>query len=113
MIQKNIVETNPQEIRLEELCASTHLPTNIIIEIVAHGIVEPSGDTPNNWCFTATMVCTTRRALRLHNDLDIDWPGIALALSLIDEVQELRETNQVLEQRIERFHHCPRPEVEV
>jgi len=62
----------------------------------------PSGDDPSNWYFTATMVCTARKAVRLHTDLDIDWAGIALALSLIEELQELREINQALERRIHR-----------
>ena len=92
-----------EQLNLEELCQATLITTEIVIEIVEHGIIEPDGNTPENWRFNAYMVTTARKALRLHNDLDVDWPGVALALSLIDELEQLRGQNKALKQRLSRF----------
>ncbi len=87
----------------EELCIETELPSTTIIEIVEQGIIDPLGDTPKNWRFTTQMIMVTKRACRIHQDLDIDWSGIALAISLIDELEQLRTENQRLKTRLDRF----------
>lgn len=88
---------------LEELCLATELSTDTIVEIVEQGIIAPTGHKPEDWVFTTHMIVTTKRAFRLHTDLDIDWAGIALALSLIDELEELRHENRRLLQQLSRF----------
>ena len=92
---------------LEDLCHATELSADIIIEIVEQGIVEPVGESPENWTFNTQMITVTKKAFRLHKDLDIDWSGIALAISLIDELELLRAENQRLQQRLNRFSHSP------
>lgn len=94
-------------LNLEELCRATQLSSEVVIEIVELGIIEPFGKAPRSWQFNAHMVAITRRALRLHHDFETDWPGIALALSLIDELEELRNRNKALEQRLNRFLTVP------
>ena len=94
---------NTQQVSFKEFCQVTNLASAALIEIVEQGIVEPAGDTPENWAFNTQMIAVTKKALRLHNDLDIDWSGIALALSLIDELEQLREENQRLNLRLKRF----------
>ena len=90
-------------VNFEELCHVTELSSNVIIEVVEHGIVEPEGNDPENWVFNAQMVIVTKKACRLHRDLGLDWPGTALAIALLDEVEQLRAENQRLHSRLERF----------
>jgi chaperone modulatory protein CbpM len=47
------------------------------------------------------MLTVTKKACRLHNDLDIDWAGIALAISLLDELEQLRQENRELHRRLQ------------
>lgn len=98
-----MTEHSTEQINLQELCRATFISAEIVIDIVEHGIVEPAGQTPEEWIFSPLMVVTTRKALRLHRDLDINWAGIALAVSLLNELEELRDKNQILERRINRF----------
>ena len=72
-------DTHIEILSLSELCEITVMPKNTIIEIVEQGIVEPIGDEPESWRFDTHMLVTTRKALRLHRDLDIDWSGIAFS----------------------------------
>ncbi|WP_302622355.1 chaperone modulator CbpM, partial [Klebsiella pneumoniae] len=42
-------------------------------------------------------------AVRLRNELELDWPGIAVALTLLDENARLTRENRLLQQRLARF----------
>jgi len=87
----------------EELCDVTELTSHIVIEVVEHGIIEPEGNGPDSWTFDTQMITVTKKAYRLHQDLGIDWSGIALAISLLDEVEQLRMENDKLTRRLKRF----------
>jgi chaperone modulatory protein CbpM len=95
-----------RHLRFDELCLAAELPEEIVVEIVEQGIVEPDGDTPEQWVFSTHMVLLTKKAVRLHQDLNIDWPGIALAISLLEEIEQLRDENKHLKQRLNRFTRC-------
>ncbi|WP_323081274.1 chaperone modulator CbpM [Klebsiella variicola] len=43
------------------------------------------------------------RATGLRNELELDWPGIAVALTLLDENARLTRENRLLQQRLARF----------
>ncbi|MGD9659640.1 MAG: chaperone modulator CbpM [Porticoccaceae bacterium] len=88
---------------VEELCRATLLSKEDIIEIVHQGIVDPSGNAPIHWQFDATMVTRVHKAVRIQRDFDIDWPGIALALELLEQLEAERRKTAMLEQRLSRF----------
>jgi len=69
--------------------------------MVGEGMLQPSdGARPEQWCFTGIEVRRARRALRLQHDLDLNLPGAALALDLLDEIEELRRRVRALEQHL-------------
>ncbi len=88
---------------LMELCKATQLSSETLIDFIEVGILEPSGNQPGNWRFSHRTVAIALKATRLHQDLDIDWPGIALAISLIEELEQLRLENAQLKKRLEPF----------
>jgi len=87
----------------EELCEISELSSLTIIEIVEHGIIEPDGADPENWVFSTQMVAVAKKAYRLQRDLSIGWQGIALAISLLDELEQLKAENQQLRRCLDRF----------
>ncbi|KEI70542.1 chaperone modulator CbpM [Endozoicomonas elysicola] len=86
-----------------EVCLQTGVAEETIIEIIEQGIVEPVGTSRGEWRFSPAMVLLTRKAVRLHDDLDVDWPGIALAIELLEKLDQLRQENRHLKQRLGRF----------
>lgn len=86
-----------------ELCEVTQIPSGIVIEVIEHGIVEPEGKDPETWVFDTQMISVTKRAWRLHTELDIEWSGVALAIQLLDEMEILRVENENLRSRLQRF----------
>lgn len=91
------------EVTTRELCEEMHLSRQTLIELVEYGIVEPQGGDPDSWRFDPHWVCVTRRAVRLHRDLGIDWPGVAVIVDLIAQRERLRHENNQLRQRLQRF----------
>jgi chaperone modulatory protein CbpM len=85
---------------LGEVTQSARLSTETVITIVECGIVQPRGDQPQQWLFEPQMLGTVQRACRLQRDLELDWPAVALALELIEDLQRLREENQRLRQQL-------------
>lgn len=68
--------------------------------MVSEGMLHPLGAAPEQWRFTGIEVRRTRRALRLQQDLELNLAGAALALDLLDEVEQLRSRVRRLEQQL-------------
>ena len=100
-------DTQSENLSLNEVCEITVISKDTIIKIVEHGIVEPQGREPESWKFDMPMLVTTRKAVRLYRDLEIDWSGIAFAIGLLDELEGLREENKYLLMRLSRYENNP------
>ena len=88
---------------LEQFCHRLPLAQEQIVEIVHLGIVEPSGQSPKQWQFDVDMLAAAKRACRLHRQLELDWQGVAVALQLLQQVEDLREENRRLRAQLGRF----------
>jgi chaperone modulatory protein CbpM len=78
------------ELEFEEFCQVCHASEEFVIELVDEGVIEPRGADRARWRFTGRSVQRTQVAIRLHEDLDINLPGVALALDLLEEIERLR-----------------------
>lgn len=74
---------------LHELCRASHAGVEQIQLWVVEGVLEPEGQTPEEWRFSGVALQRARRALRLTYDLDVNPAGVALALDLLDEIAVL------------------------
>ncbi len=75
---------------LAELCRACHAPEEQVRVWVIEGVLEPVGDSPQAWQFKGPSLRRARLALTLTRELDINAPGVALALDLMDEITALR-----------------------
>ena len=91
------------QLDMQTLCREADLPAAYVIEIVEHGILEPQGRQPKDWRFTDYELTLAKRAAKLRHDLELEWEGVALALDLLEEVQQLRAENKMLKQRLGRL----------
>lgn len=86
------------ELTLGELARACSVHSELIVELVQEGIVEPRGAAPAQWRFPGSELPRIEQALRLHRDLEINLAGIALVLDLLEELQSLRR-------RVARLEH--------
>jgi chaperone modulatory protein CbpM len=61
-----------------------------IVELVEEGVITALAIDTAEWRFGGTEVRRARIALRLERDLGVNLPGAALALELLEELQQLR-----------------------
>ena len=79
------------EMSLDELCEACPGPNQWVAELVDEGVIQPIGEAPGDWRFTGTSLARAQVAIRLRRDLQVNTPGIALAIDLIEEIRELRQ----------------------
>jgi chaperone modulatory protein CbpM len=83
------------EISVVEFCQICQINSTEVIEMVQEGVVEPvKGVTYQEWHFNSSAINRLRTAKRLQQDLQINLPGIALALDLLQELEQLRKQIQ-------------------
>ena len=85
---------------LREVCEICGVHAEFVMEMVAHGIVEPHGAAPQRWSFHLHDVQRARRAVRLLHDLELNLPGASLSLDLLDEIDALRARVRRLEREL-------------
>ncbi len=78
------------ELTLAELSRSCAVHAECIIELVEEGVLIPVGRDPRSWRFTGVQLRRATVALRLQQDLGVNIAGVALALELLDELNQLR-----------------------
>ena len=74
---------------LAELCRSFPVNAEVIEAMVEYGILEPTGKRGRHWCFPASSMRRTRITLHLQRDLGVNLAGAALALDLLERIEEL------------------------
>ena len=88
---------------ITEFCLHTGISEDELSEIVGLGMIEPRQPQTEVWLFDDSAVTIMHRAVRLRRELELDWPGIAVALTLLDENARLSRENQILQHRLARF----------
>jgi chaperone modulatory protein CbpM len=74
---------------LLELCRACRVPEEEVRAWVVEGVLEPSGDRPEEWRFAGSNLRRALRACRLARDLDLNVAGVAVAMVLLDEIDAL------------------------
>lgn len=82
-------------ITLDELCRHCTVETEEVVTLVREGILDPAADAldwqrAGCWQFHISSVRRVRTAVRLQRDLGVNLPGAALALELLDRIEELQ-----------------------
>jgi chaperone modulatory protein CbpM len=78
------------EFSLAELCRICDVHEALVAEIVEEGIVEPLGSSREAWRFTGFAVMRIQKVIRLQREFEVNLPGAALALELLEEIERLR-----------------------
>lgn len=72
-----------------EFCTSLHVERSWVVELVDHGVLEPSGAAPQDWRFPASALARARSTERLVHDLGVNLAGAAVILDLLEERRQL------------------------
>jgi len=73
---------------LTEFCRACGVEQSLVLEMVQEGVIEPVRQT-GDWRFHGDTLVRAKRGLRLVRDLGVNWPGAALALDLLEQLERL------------------------
>lgn len=78
------------ELSLADLAACSGLSEAEVLELVDCGVLAPVVDTPaGRGVFGGHCVVVVRAASRLRDEFELDTPGIALAIGLLERIRGL------------------------
>jgi len=75
-------------VSFSELCRFCDVDAELVVDMVREGVIEPAGGEP--WEFQGIAVRKAQVVVRLIRDLDLNLPGAALALELLEELEAAR-----------------------
>ena len=82
---------------LAQLCRACGLSEDEVVKLVDEGVIEAEGRQRASWRFRAVSLRRVRITCNLKRQLGVNTPGAALALDLLEEVEELRARLRQLE----------------
>ncbi|MFZ4379198.1 MAG: chaperone modulator CbpM [Polynucleobacter sp.] len=88
-IEGSVVE-NEVHMTIVELSHASRTPEDLIMSWVSEGVLSPTGSSPQDWRFSGESLRRAKTAAHLTHDLELNTPGVALALDLLDEIAQLR-----------------------
>ena len=75
---------------LSTLCRASGAGQALVQALVDEGLLQPTGQSPQDWRFSADALPRTRRALRLAHDFELDSAALGLVMDLLTEIERLR-----------------------
>lgn len=87
-ISGTIIESD-HPLSLAELTRALAIHEEFIHALIEQGLIAPTGNNQSDWAFDSLCLKRARLARNFHIDLEVNLPGIALALDLLDEIERL------------------------
>jgi chaperone modulatory protein CbpM len=90
---------------LREVCVRCGLRERDVVGLVHQGVLTPqveSVDAERDWQFAASELPLLARAARLQRSFDLDSAGLALAIELIDQLENARREIDRLRQLLDQ-----------
>jgi chaperone modulatory protein CbpM len=78
-----------QRLSIGELAIFSGLPEAELSELVDYGVLVPTNPQEAEWAFGADCLLRVRKARRMRDELELDTHAMALAIMLLDRIEEL------------------------
>ncbi len=93
-------------VRKEEVCNRLGIGSDVLELCMKWEIIcTPEPRIDGALLFPESMLDRLSRGLRLHRDLEINWPGVSVTLDLLDRLHKLEA--QLQHQSDQRFYKDP------
>lgn len=100
-IISGVILDESYEFTLEELVNACTMDSEWIISLVEEGVIEPMGEDVRHWRFSSTCLQRVTTIRNLQRDLGVNLAGAALALELMDKIEELHTRLSILENNVQ------------
>ncbi|MDI1352529.1 MAG: chaperone modulator CbpM [bacterium] len=83
-----------------EVCQQYNIPESLLTEMIEHGLFSLPSTNTTHIALDQKALRRIESAIRLHRDLDVNLPGVALALDLLDEMEQMRHELNILRKHL-------------
>lgn len=83
-----------------EVCQKYNIPEALLDEMMQQGLFQEESDTLKKNQFSAHELKRIESAFRLHRDLDINLPGVVLAIELLEKIARMEEELQIMRKHL-------------
>lgn len=101
-LSRRHISVNPGLLTIEEAARRCGIHYSLLEKIVELGIIEPDISSPEP-LFAPEAVPLVCKALRLRNDLGINWAGLGLVMDLLEHIEELEHEIEDLRAHIKSY----------
>lgn len=99
-VHSSVIVEEEQSLTLDEYCRAIHADKQIILTMVEYELLQPQGENPDEWRFDSSLLRRGRIAASFYLDLEMNLPGVTMALRLLDQISslqcELEQMNKLL-----------------
>lgn len=95
--QHAVIVEEQFELGLDELGRACRCSRETLVTLVHEGVLAPANPDSADWRFDAEAFKRARRAARLMQELELNLPGVAVALDLLERIDELNRRMAALE----------------
>ncbi|MFA3790269.1 chaperone modulator CbpM [Aliiglaciecola sp. SL4] len=89
---------------IHELCEYEEISQDSIYAMVEYGIVDPiDGKSVSDWIFDLDSAHWIKKAVRLNQQMQIDWLATAMVIDLLRQKEQLKKENDQLKARLNRL----------
>lgn len=85
-----VVVEDHVSLTLTGLCHASGAEQDLVHGLVGEGLLQPTGQGPDDWRFSGDALPQTRKALRLARDFELDLGALSLVMGLLAEIDCLR-----------------------
>ncbi|MGL5741247.1 MAG: chaperone modulator CbpM [Legionella sp.] len=79
-----------------EVCTKYHISNELLLEMVEYGLFSSPTTQTEQLKLNQKDVLKIESAFRLHRDFGINIPGVALALELLEKIDQLNDELTIL-----------------
>lgn len=80
----------------QDVCHKYNISQELLIEMVEYGLFAEQPIKPEKINLDQKSLRRMESAFRLHKDLGINLPGVALALDLLEELEQMQQELTIL-----------------
>lgn len=91
-------------ITLSELSHKEGVEQETLLKIVEYGIAQPKQEKHlDEWVFDLESAHWIRKAIKINEELEVDWIATAMIVSLIKSKEALKKENAAIKQQLDRL----------
>lgn len=83
-------------ISFTEVCLKYNIPKELLIDMMEEGLFPNQPTEPEQIALDQKALRRIESAFRLHKDLGINLPGVALAIDLLEEIEKMHKELDIL-----------------